>query len=295
MTSRAGGLAARRCAARGAARETTTVSGTSRRGAHELASRAAGGPSESKTTRRGWRCDALDAGGELRVVGERGADARRRPRRPCARQRCARSRLASRRRSTSSRRSRVATLPSSVIADLKSTHGRPVRACLRNAWLSSRARRGDVAVGHVDLDALVAQDAQAAARRPSRSGRRRRRRRARSRPRRSRRCRAASCPCGSTAPGTRRASRRSASPPQAAMRVRPRRAGRRRPRASPRRAPRRRARPPRRRAGSGARGRGRCPASSIGALRGSCASVCGASTGTDRSALRSAHAPSRSL
>ena len=35
---------------------------------------------------------------------------------------------------------RVATFPSSVIADLKSTHGKPVRACLRNGWLSSRAR-----------------------------------------------------------------------------------------------------------------------------------------------------------
>ena len=35
---------------------------------------------------------------------------------------------------------RVATLPSSVIADLNRTHGRPVRACLRNGWLSSRAR-----------------------------------------------------------------------------------------------------------------------------------------------------------
>ena len=35
---------------------------------------------------------------------------------------------------------RVATLPSSVIADLKSTCGRPLRACLRKAWLSSRAR-----------------------------------------------------------------------------------------------------------------------------------------------------------
>src|SRR3569833_3377667 len=35
---------------------------------------------------------------------------------------------------------RVATLPSSVIADLNSTHGRPVRACLRNAWLDRRAR-----------------------------------------------------------------------------------------------------------------------------------------------------------
>ncbi len=34
---------------------------------------------------------------------------------------------------------RVATFPSRVIADLNNTHGRPTRACLRNAWLSSRA------------------------------------------------------------------------------------------------------------------------------------------------------------
>ena len=34
---------------------------------------------------------------------------------------------------------RVATLPSSVMADLKSTYGRPVRACLRKGWFSSRA------------------------------------------------------------------------------------------------------------------------------------------------------------
>ena len=58
---------------------------------------------------------------------------------------------------------RVATLPSSVIADLNSTHGRPTRACLRNAWLSSRALVGELAVGEHHLDALVAQDAQAAA------------------------------------------------------------------------------------------------------------------------------------
>ena len=34
----------------------------------------------------------------------------------------------------------VATLPSSDIADLKTTCGRPVRACLRKAWLRQRAR-----------------------------------------------------------------------------------------------------------------------------------------------------------
>ena len=124
---------------------------------------------ESKTTRRGWRCDALDARGQLRVVGQRRADAdgdgvdRRAPAVRAA-------------RATDSPEIHfespvgVATLPSSVIADLKSTHGRPVRACLRKAWLASRARRGELAAGDVDLDALVAQDAQAAAARPSRVG-----------------------------------------------------------------------------------------------------------------------------
>ena len=57
---------------------------------------------------------------------------------------------------------RVATLPSSDIADLNITHGRPVRACLRNGWFSSRARVGELAVGHEHLDALVAQDPEAA-------------------------------------------------------------------------------------------------------------------------------------
>ena len=33
----------------------------------------------------------------------------------------------------------VATLPSRLMADLKSTHGRPVRACLRKAWFCWRA------------------------------------------------------------------------------------------------------------------------------------------------------------
>ena len=81
---------------------------------------------------------ALDPGGELRVVGERGAD-------PdddgvaLARQWCDSSRDASPEIHFESP-VRVATLPSSVIADLKRTCGRPVRACLRNAWLSSRAR-----------------------------------------------------------------------------------------------------------------------------------------------------------
>ena len=45
-----------------------------------------------------------------------------------------------------------------------------MRACLRKGWLSRRAASGDLAVDRVDLDALVAQDAQAAAARPSRVG-----------------------------------------------------------------------------------------------------------------------------
>ena len=55
-----------------------------------------------------------------------------------ARQRCARARLASPEIHWESP-VRVATLPSSVIADLKTTSGRPVRACLRKGWLSRRA------------------------------------------------------------------------------------------------------------------------------------------------------------
>ena len=62
-----------------------------------------------------------------------------------ARQRCARARLDSPEIHWESP-VRVATLPSSVIADLKTTSGRPVRACLRKGWLSSRAAAADLAV-----------------------------------------------------------------------------------------------------------------------------------------------------
>ena len=58
---------------------------------------------------------------------------------------------------------RVATLPSSVIADLKRTNGRPVRACLRNGWLSSRARVASSPSATSTADALVAQDPEPAA------------------------------------------------------------------------------------------------------------------------------------
>ena len=57
---------------------------------------------------------------------------------------------------------RVATLPSSVIADLNSTHGRPTRACLRKAWFSSLRAGRQLAVGDHHLDALVAEDPEAA-------------------------------------------------------------------------------------------------------------------------------------
>ena len=82
--------------------------------------------------------DAVDARGELRVVGQRGADPDATAS-TAARQWCASPRLSSLEIHFESP-VRVATLPSSVIADLKRTHGRPVRACLRKAWLSSRAR-----------------------------------------------------------------------------------------------------------------------------------------------------------
>ena len=117
------------------------------------------------------------------AAGRRPARCRSRPRRRRrARASGAPARGYSRRRSTCESPVRVATLPSSVIADLNSTHGRPVRACLRNAWLSSRARGGDLAVGDVDRRCPRRAGSPARGRRPSRSGRRRRRRRARCRP-----------------------------------------------------------------------------------------------------------------
>ena len=109
---------------------------------------------------------------------------------------------------------RVATLPSSVIADLKSTHGRPGARVLAEGLVEQARAGGELAVGERDLDALVAQDPQAAAGGllgrvvggdddagdPGL--------------RRSRRCTAACGRCGSTARARRTASRprRSASP-----------------------------------------------------------------------------------
>ncbi len=174
----------------------------------------------------------------------------------CERQRCARSRDISPEIHLESPVA-VATLPSSDMADLKSTHGRPVRACLRNAWLSSRARR---ATSPPAMSTSMPSSRRMPRPRPAACS-------AGSSAATTTRAMPAaviavvqgrSCPCGSTAPGRRRASR-----PRCRRHWRrwrsPRRAGRRRPRASPRRAPTRRVRGPRRRGGSGARGRGRCP------------------------------------
>src|SRR4051794_39853381 len=124
-------------APRGAARETTTTSGTSRASATSFASSGRRAV-ESNTTRRGWRWTAsmraVSCGSSAIAVPMPTATAS-----SDARQRCATARLPSLEIHFESP-PWVATLPSRLIADLKTTSGRPVRACLRNAWLSSRAR-----------------------------------------------------------------------------------------------------------------------------------------------------------
>src|SRR3954447_9696163 len=128
-------------AERGAARETTTVSGTSWAWPTSLESSGRRAVA-SKTTRRGWR-RAGTSGSSMRAVScGSSASAVPMPTTTAsteARQRWASSRLASEEIHLESP-VRVATLPSSVIADLNRTHGRPVRACLRKAWLARRAR-----------------------------------------------------------------------------------------------------------------------------------------------------------
>ena len=132
-------------------------------------------PSESNTTRRGWRGDALDPRVELRVVGERGADpdddgvalgapvVRAQPRGLAGDP----LRVAGARRDLAVERHRRLE-----------EHVRAARARVLAERLVEQPRaHGGLAVGDDDLDALVAQDARARGRRPSRSGRRRRRRR----------------------------------------------------------------------------------------------------------------------
>ena len=124
-------------AVRGAALDTTTVSGSSRAprtSCEDSGSRA----SESNTILRGCPETPLDACRELRVVRECGADPdgdRVALGPPLVRE----PRLSSPEIHFESPRW-VATLPSSVIADLNRIQGRPVRACLRNDWFWSFAR-----------------------------------------------------------------------------------------------------------------------------------------------------------
>ena len=154
------GSRARRSTSGGAARETTTVSGIVRasRTSLEVSGRRA---SESKTTRRGWRDHAVDPRGQQRIVGERGADPDR-------------DRVALGPPVVGEPSAllpeihfesplRVATLPSSVIADLNSTHGRPVRDVLAERLVEQPGADREFSVGDHDLDALVAQDPEAAA------------------------------------------------------------------------------------------------------------------------------------
>ena len=217
-------------AVRGAARVTTTVSGTSAapRTSWESSGRRA---SESNTIRRGWRVTpsmrAVSCGSSASAVPIPTTTAS-----TSARQWCDRRRESSPEIHFESP-VRVATLPSSVIADLNSTHGRPVRACLRNGWLSSRARAASSPSAIVDLDALVAQDPEAAAGRLLRRVVGGDRRRGRCRPRGSRRCTAACGRRGSTARARRTASRRAGRRRRRRRSPRARRAGRRARRGSP--------------------------------------------------------------
>jgi hypothetical protein len=95
--------------------------------------------SESNTTRRGWwdtpSMRAVSSGSSAVAVWMPTATASH-----SARQRCARARLDSPEIHWESP-VLVATLPSSVIADLKITSGVPVRACFLNGWFSRRAAR----------------------------------------------------------------------------------------------------------------------------------------------------------
>ena len=109
------------------------------------ASRAAGSPRSRTPRARGWRATPSTRDGEQRVVGEGRVDPDRHGvglRAPAVGAGAARPR----RRSTASRRCAVATLPSSVIADLKITSGRPVRRVLAERLVEQPRRLGHVAV-----------------------------------------------------------------------------------------------------------------------------------------------------
>ena len=186
----------------------------------------------SKTTRRGWWCTPSHASRQLRVVGQRRADAhgdRVHRRAPAVRPRPA---------GLVGDPLRVARAGGDLAVQRHrrlEQHPRPPGArVLAEGLVDQPGAVGELAVGDVDLDALVAQDPQAAA------GRLLARvvggddDAARSRRRGSRRCTAASCRGGSTAPARRTSSPRRGRRRRRRRSPRPRRADRRARRASPR-------------------------------------------------------------
>ena len=134
----AGGLegVGRRCGTPRAS--STTVTGTSRGAAHELRSsgQARLGVEHHAA---GLARDALDARREQRVVRERRADPHRHGVRPPPASGATHARLASPEIHCESPL-RVATLPSSVIADLNSTSGRPVLGVLAEGLVDQAGR-----------------------------------------------------------------------------------------------------------------------------------------------------------
>ena len=117
--------------------------------------------SESNTTRVGCRASATS-----RAVSS-GSSASAVPTPTQTASESARQRWASRRLASPEIHfeapARVATRPSRLRADFSDHQGRPVRACLRKAWLSSRAAAASGPSASVDLHSLVAQDPGAAA------------------------------------------------------------------------------------------------------------------------------------
>ena len=185
-------------ARRGAARETTTVSGISAAAVTSLES-SGRRPSESKTTRRGWRCTpsmrAVSCGSSASAVPMPTATASHSARQWCDERaaRLARDPL------------RVAGLGRDLAVERHrrlEEHVRAAGARVLAEGLVERAARGWRARRRRCRRRRPRRaGSRARGRRPSRSGRRRRRPRGRCRPRRSRRCTAA---CGRVAAGLER-------------------------------------------------------------------------------------------
>ena len=201
----AGASPARRSRVRGAARETTTVSGTS--GAAATSCESSGSRAvESKTTRRGWRATpsmrAVSCGSSASAVPIPTATASH-----SARQRCASRRLSSPEIHFESpvARGDLAVERHRRLEEDPRAAGAGV---LAEGLVEQPRARGELAVGDHRPRRPRRAGSRGRGRTPSRSGRRRRRRRGGCRPRGSRRCTAAACRCGSRARARRRASRR---------------------------------------------------------------------------------------